>query len=48
MMLAAVETFKELQEAYDILSDGNKRGAYDQYGHAGVDQSRGGGGGGCA
>ncbi len=42
---SAVETFKELQEAYDILSDGNKRGAYDQYGHAGVDQSRGGGGG---
>lgn len=42
---SAVEKFKELQEAYDILGDDNKRAAYDQYGHAGVDQSRGGGGG---
>ena len=42
----AVEKFKELQEAYDILGDSQKRGAYDQYGHAGVDQSRGGAGGG--
>jgi len=41
---SAVEKFKELQEAYDILGDDQKRGAYDQYGHAGVDQSRGGGG----
>jgi len=41
---SAVEKFKELQEAYDILSDGNKRAAYDQHGHAGVEQSRGGGG----
>lgn len=40
---SAVEKFKELQEAYDILGDAQKRGAYDQYGHAGVDQSRGGG-----
>ncbi|MGB0836079.1 MAG: molecular chaperone DnaJ [Psychrobium sp.] len=42
---SAAEKFKELQEAYDILSDDNKRAAYDQYGHAGVDPSRGGGGG---
>jgi len=28
--------FKEAKEAYEILSDGNKRAAYDQYGHAGV------------
>ncbi|NRA55024.1 MAG: molecular chaperone DnaJ [Gammaproteobacteria bacterium] len=40
----AVDKFKELQEAYDVLGDEQKRGAYDQYGHAGVDQSRGGGG----
>ena len=30
--------FKEAKEAYEILSDANKRAAYDQYGHAGVDQ----------
>jgi len=41
---SAVDKFKELQEAYDVLGDEQKRGAYDQYGHAGVDQSRGGGG----
>ncbi len=34
--------FKECKEAYDILSDSNKRAAYDQYGHAGVDPSMGG------
>lgn len=33
--------FKEAKEAYDILSDGQKRAAYDQFGHAGVDQSAG-------
>lgn len=38
--------FKEATEAYDILMDNEKRGAYDQYGHAGVDPSMGGGGGG--
>ncbi len=40
--------FKIAKEAYDILSDPNKRAAYDQYGHAGVDPSMGGrpGGGG--
>ncbi len=38
--------FKEAKEAYEILSDGQKRAAYDQYGHAGVDGSAGMGGGG--
>jgi len=37
--------FKEGKEAYDVLSDGQKRAAYDQFGHAGVDQSAGMGGG---
>jgi len=43
----AEKKFKEAKEAYDILSDDQKRGAYDQYGHAGVDQSMGGGHGGA-
>src|SRR3954468_4356594 len=29
--------FKEAKEAYEMLSDAQKRAAYDQYGHAGVD-----------
>ena len=37
--------FKEGKEAYDVLSDSQKRAAYDQFGHAGVDQSAGMGGG---
>ena len=42
---AAEGKFKEATEAYDVLMDSRKRAAYDQYGHAGVDQSMGGGGG---
>jgi molecular chaperone DnaJ len=37
------DKFKEAKEAYEILSDGQKKAAYDQYGHAGVDPSVGGG-----
>jgi molecular chaperone DnaJ len=37
--------FKEAKEAYEILSDTQKRAAYDQFGHAGVDGLRGAGGG---
>ena len=41
---AAEEKFKEAKEAYDVLSNSQKRAAYDQFGHAGVDSSMGGGG----
>jgi len=41
------EKFKEAKEAYEVLSDGQKRGAYDRYGHAGVDHSAAGAGAGA-
>jgi len=40
----AEKTFKEAKEAYEVISDAQKRAAYDQFGHAGVDPSMGGGG----
>ena len=39
----AEKKFKEVQEAYDILFDDQKRAAYDQFGHAAFDQQGGGG-----
>jgi len=43
---ALEEKFKEVKEAYDILSDPNKKAAFDQYGHDGVNQQGHAGGGG--
>ena len=40
------EKFKEIQEAYEVLSDKQKRANYDQYGHAAFEQGFGAGGGG--
>ena len=40
----AEEKFKEAAEAYDVLSDADKKGRYDRFGHAGVDQQGGFGG----
>jgi len=42
----AEQKFREASEAYEILCDREKRQAYDQFGHAGVDSQMGGGAGG--
>ena len=41
----ATDKFKEVKEAYEVLADAQKRAAYDQFGHAGLEGMRGGAGG---
>jgi len=41
---SAEDQFKEASEAYEVLADSQKRAAYDQFGHAGVDGNGGAGG----
>jgi len=41
---AAADKFKEAAEAYEILSDAEKKAAYDQFGHSGVSGMGGGAG----
>ena len=42
---SAEDKFKEAAEAYEVLSSAEKKSRYDQYGHAGMGQGFGGGGG---
>src|SRR5690349_14305625 len=41
---ASEDSFKEAKEAYEVLTDAQKRGIYDQHGHDGLDPQRGGAG----